>query len=71
MYKYQVNYSKRFKSGVLKNRLYHDHLRFVDWNSADKFKQLCESGHEFEPSAGNGSYIVEDVSLFAIEEMAA
>jgi hypothetical protein len=71
MYKYQVNYSKRFTDGLLKNRLYHDHVRFTDWQSADKFRALCESGHEFEPCAGNSSYLVEDVSLFAIEPMTA
>ena len=71
MYKYQVNFSKRFTGGVLQGRLYHDHLRFADWRSADKFRELCESGHEFAPCAGNASYIVEDVSLFAIEPMEA
>jgi hypothetical protein len=66
-YKYQVNYSKRFTSGLLVGFLYHDHLRFADWKSADQFKELCESGHEFQPFAGNGAYTVEDVSLFAID----
>jgi hypothetical protein len=71
MYKYQVNYSKRFTDGVLKGRLYHDHLRFADWQSADKFRALCESGAVFEPCAGNAAYIAEDVALFAIEPMPA
>lgn len=67
MYKYQVNYSKRFKDCLLVNQLYHDFLRFTDWDSADEFKQLCESGHVFKQFNGNGSYIVEDVILTAID----
>lgn len=71
MYKYQVNYSKRFVSGILQGKLYHDHLRFCDWQSADTFRQRCESGELFEPCAGNSAYSTEDVSLFAIEPMPA
>ena len=71
MYKYQVNYSKRFTDGVLKGRLYHDHLLFADWQSADAFCIKCNSGHEFEPCSGNAAYIAEDVVLFAIEPMPA
>jgi hypothetical protein len=67
MYKYQVNYSKRFTSGMFTGKLMHDYIRFADWHSADEFKTKCESGHEFTPCAGDGSYKVEDVSLFAIE----
>jgi hypothetical protein len=67
MYKYQVNYSKRFTSGILVGKLAHDYTRFTDWKSADEFKNKCESGYEFQPCAGNSSYKVEDVSLFAIE----
>ncbi len=67
-YRYQVNYTKRFTSGILAGKLYHDHLRFVDWKSADQFRALCESGYEFAPCAGNSGYTVDDVSLFAIEE---
>jgi len=69
MYKYQVNFSKRFVDGILKGRLYHDYLRFVDWQSADKFREKCESGHVFEPCAGNSAYKAEDVTLTAIEGM--
>jgi len=65
-YKFQVNYSKRFTSGILVGKLYHDHLQFADWQSADDFRKLCESGHEFQPCAGNGAYKVEDAALFAI-----
>jgi len=67
MYKYQVNYSKRFKDGLLKNKLYHDYLRFADWQSANEFKELCESGHLFKACAGNGSYVAEDIILTAID----
>ena len=67
MYKYQVNYSKRFTSGMFIGKLHHDYLRFTDWNSADEFRIKCESGHEFTPCSGDSSYKVEDVSLFAIE----
>ena len=66
-YRYQVNYSKRFTSGLLAGKLYHDHLQFADWQSADQFRALCESGHEFQPCAGNSAYKAEDVSLFAID----
>lgn len=66
-YKYQCNYSKRFTSGLLEGKLYHDYLRFATWQDADNFRKLCESGHEFAPCAGNSGYVVEDVSLFAID----
>ena len=66
-YRYQVNYSKRFTSGLLVNRLYHDHVRFATWQAADEFRQKAESGKVFEPCAGNSAYVCEDVSLFAIE----
>lgn len=68
-YRYQVNFSKRFTTGILRGRLYHDYLRFTDWKTADAFRTLCESGHEFEPVAGNAAYRVEDVTLSAIETM--
>jgi hypothetical protein len=71
MYTYQVNFSKRFVDGLLKGRLYHDYLRFTDWQSADKFREKCESGHVFEPCAGNSAYRAEDVTLTAIEGMPA
>jgi len=67
MYKYQVNYSKRFLDGLLKGMLYHDHLRFADWHSANQFKELCESGHVFEQCHGNGSYKTEDIILSALD----
>ena len=67
MYKYMVNFSKRFIDGPFKGRLYHDYLRFVDWHSADKYKALCESGHVFAPCAGVSSYKVEDVTVTAID----
>jgi hypothetical protein len=67
MYKYQVNFSKRFTSGMFVGKLYHDYLRFADWHSADEFKNKCESGHEFTPCAGDSAYKVEDVILIAIE----
>jgi len=67
MYKYQVNYSKRFTTGLFTGKLIHDYLRFADWKSADEFKNKCESGHIFASCANDSSYKVEDVSLFAIE----
>jgi hypothetical protein len=69
MYKYQVNYSKRFVSGLFINKLHHDYLRFVDWKCANEFKNKCESGHVFTSCSNDSSYKVEDVSLFAIEPM--
>lgn len=66
-YRYQVNYSKRFTSGILEGRLYHDYLRFADWASADQFVKLIESGHEFAECSGNGSYTADDAILTAIE----
>lgn len=71
MYKYQVNFSKRFTDGPLKGRLYHSYLRFTDWQSADDFRKKCESGFVFEPCAGNDAYKAEDVILTAIEPMSA
>lgn len=71
MYKYQVNFSKRFIDGPLKGRLYHDFLRFTDWQTADAFRIKCESGVAFEPCAGNAAYTADDVSLTAIEPMMA
>ena len=71
MYKYQVNFSKRFVNGPFKGSLYHSYLRFADWKTADAFRIKCESGAVFEPCAGNAAYIAEDVALFAIEPMPA
>lgn len=69
MYNYQVNFSKRFVDGPLVGRLYHSYLRFTDWQSADQFREKCESGAIFEPCAGVSSYKAEDVTLSAIEPM--
>ncbi len=66
-YRYQVNYSKRFTSGVLQGRLYHTYLRFASWRDADAFRQLVESGHVFQPCAGDGSYRCEDATISALE----
>ena len=71
MYKYQVNFSKRFTEGPLKGRLYHSYLRFADWKTADAYRIKCESGAVFEPCAGNDAYVAEDVILMAIEPMPA
>jgi hypothetical protein len=65
MYKYQVNYSKRFTNGLFVGKLVHDYLRFQSWQNADDFRNRCESGEEF--THDDSSYVVEDVSLFAIE----
>lgn len=67
MYKYQVNFSKRFQDGILKDIVYHDFLRFADWKRANEFKELCESGHVFKSFNGNNSYITEDVILTSID----
>jgi hypothetical protein len=69
MYKYQVNYSKRFIDGPLKGRLYHDYLRFTDLKTANDFRKKCASGAVFEPCAGNAAYTAEDVVLMIIEPM--
>ncbi len=71
MYKYQVNFSKRFTDGPFKGKLYHSYLRFTDWQSADEFRIKCESGQVFEPCDGISAYRAEDVALFAIEPMPA
>ena len=70
MYKFQVNYSKRFTTGPFAGSLHHGHLRFATRKSADEFRTLCESGHEFR-AIGGWDYRAEDVSLFAIEPMPA
>jgi len=69
MYRFQVCYSKRFQSGILRGRLYHDHLRFVDWKTANDFVQLCSNDHIFHSCTDDGTYTVEDAALFAIEPM--
>lgn len=71
MYKYQVNFSKRFIDGPFIGKLYHSYLRFADWQTADKFREKCESGAVFEPCAGVSAYKAEDVTLSAIEPMPA
>lgn len=68
MYKYQVNYSKRFTGGVLKGKLYHDYIRFTSAKEAQDFQKLCESGHEFSPCAGNSAYIADDVTITKLGE---
>lgn len=65
MYTYQVNYSKRFTSGPLKGRLYHDYKRFTSKKEAVEFAALCNSGHEFIP-ANTGNYTADDVTITAI-----
>ena len=62
MYTHQVNYSKRFQSGMFEGKLYHAHAKFADLASAKKFKKLCESGHTFKACAGVSDYKAEDVS---------
>lgn len=66
-YRYQVNFSKRFVTGILKGHLYHDYLRFADWKSADAFKARCDAGDVFGTDAG--TYRAEDITLSAIEPM--
>jgi hypothetical protein len=69
-YRYQVNFSKRFVTAILKGHLYHSYLRFVDWKSADVFRARAESGEVFVPCDGaTGQYTMEDVTLSAIEPM--
>ena len=62
MYTHQVNYSKRFITGVLKGKLYHDYLRFTSAKEAQEFKKICESGYEFSSCAG---IILECTTQFA------
>ena len=63
MYTHQVNYSKRFITGVLKGKLYPDYLRFTSAKEAQEFKKICESGYEFSSCAGYGSYVADDVTI--------
>jgi hypothetical protein len=39
MYKFQVNFEKAFTEGVLKGKVYHDHLRFVLKSDAVHFSK--------------------------------
>ena len=64
MYTYQVNFSKRFLDGILKGRLYHDHLRFTCWKDADEFAK--KEGQTIKTFNGE-NYKLEECSLFAIE----
>ena len=64
MYKYQVNFSKRFLDGILVGLLYHDHLRFATWKDANEFAK--KEGKEITSFNGQ-NYKIEDCSLFAIE----
>jgi hypothetical protein len=62
LYRYQVNYTKRFLSGGF----FGDRLRFCDWQSADDFVKLCRSGKTFGTSGYGPAYKVEDPQLIAI-----
>jgi hypothetical protein len=62
LYRYQVNYTKRFITGGFFN----DRLRFCDWQSADDFIKLCQSGRTFGTTGYGSPYTVEDPQLVAI-----
>jgi len=67
MYKYQVNFSKRFQNGILAGKLYHDHLEFSSKTVAAAYITRAESGEIFNACNESGDYKIEDCSLFQIE----
>ena len=66
MYRYQVNFTKVFVSGLFKGKTYHDYLRFVDWKSADDFAKSCD-GKTIVCSLTGSDYFKEDGILSALE----
>jgi hypothetical protein len=68
-YTHQVNYSKRFVTGLLEGKLYHDHLRFCSATDATNFTLHAKLGTVFAPCAGNGAYTIDDVSIIDLQSM--
>ena len=67
MYSFQVNYSKRFTSGLLKGKLHHEYLRFCDYATAYDFARMGANGHVFKACAGNSTYTIEDITTTELE----
>lgn len=67
-YKYQVNFSKRFVSGILKGKVYHDHLKFC--SRADAIFFAKRDGLVVSACQGTGDYVQEDSSIINLKEFA-
>ena len=63
---YQVNYTKRFVSGLLEGLTHNDVVRFPDFRSAKQFARYMHSG-VITPCAGVSEYTCEDVTVEHIE----
>ena len=68
-YKYQVNFEKTFVEGDLKGKHYScNHLRFCDWQAANKFAESCDGKTVVNPCDGTDwKYVKSEPILFAIE----
>lgn len=64
--RFQVNYSKRFTSGLLAGKLYHDHVRFATRDGAEAFLKM--EGALIRSSIIGDTYIIEDVQLVDLRE---
>ena len=65
-YTHQVNYSKRFTSGILAGRLYHDHLRFCSLEDAKAF--AAREGETIRYYGYSGSYAIEDTMVIDLAD---
>ena len=63
---YQVNYTKRFVSGLLEGLTHNDVVRFPDFRSAKQFARYMQSG-VITPCAGVSAFTCEGVSVEHIE----
>ena len=70
MYTHQVNYSKRFVSGPLAGRLYHDHIRFCSRKDAVAFALHSETEKVFKAAAGSWDYRIEDTGIIDLAKFA-
>lgn len=70
-YLYQVNFEKKFVSGILSGRRYPGaFIRFATWQDAETFRKQCD-GKTVVHSASGDDYIREYAILSAIEPMRA
>ena len=66
-YKYQVQFSKRFVTGLMAGMTIHGEMvRFATWDAADEFARKCDGKTIRKPCIGSGTFISESPILEAI-----
>lgn len=65
MYTHQVNFSKRFTTGILAGRLYHDYIRFTCRDDAQSFAD--REGQTVKACVGSDNYTIEDAMITELD----